>query len=200
MIERISGRLLHKTPTFCVINCGGIGIGVYISVNTYRKLEEENDTIDLLTHLHVREDALQLYGFFDEEERNLFRQLIGVGGIGPRLAITVLSGIEAAELKQAIAMEDSELLQRTPGIGKKTAQRIILELKEKIKIPAEMKELAGVTPAFNEQQSKINEAVLALTTLGYKHAEARKAIHKVLQSSSDNLSLDELIKQALREV
>ncbi|HHE65717.1 MAG TPA: Holliday junction branch migration protein RuvA, partial [Bacteroidetes bacterium] len=102
MIERIHGRLLQKSPTFCVIDCGGIGIGVFISINTFQSLGKENQPVDLLTHLHVREDALQLFGFRDEAEREIFKKLLGVSGIGPRLAITILSGITASELIQAV--------------------------------------------------------------------------------------------------
>ncbi|HFE63670.1 Holliday junction branch migration protein RuvA [candidate division KSB1 bacterium 4484_188] len=200
MIEEINGRIIQKSPAFCVVECGGIGIGVFISVNTFQKLPDTGDSVHLLTHLHVREDLLQLYGFSGEDERKMFRLLINVGGIGPRLAMTILSGITVAELIQAIAGEDHQVLVRVPGVGKKTAQRMVLELKEKIEIPEEMKEFAGRAVIDPQLKGKMDEAILALTTLGYRQAEAKIAIEKILRKSPEDLPVDELIKLALRNV
>ncbi len=200
MIERIHGRLLQKSPTFCVIDCGGIGIGVFISINTFQSLGKENQPVDLLTHLHVREDALQLFGFRDEAEREIFKKLLGVSGIGPRLAITILSGITASELIQAVASEDYQLLTKIPGVGKKTAQRIVLELKEKVALPTEF-DISTVTQVFSSiSNDKLNEAIMALSTLGYSITEARSAVHKVVKQQNGELALEEIIKLALREI
>jgi Holliday junction DNA helicase RuvA len=196
MIEQIRGELIQKLPTFCVVESGGIGIGVFISVHTYQKMGEVGSPVQMKTYLHVREDALQLFGFFEEEERQIFRQLIGVGGIGPRLAITILSGISTKEFAQAIALEDVQLLTKIPGVGKKTAQRMIVELKDKIEAP-----LSIPHPAIPSGLQKINgEAVLALSALGYRQSEARTAVEKVLQRAGKEPTLEELIKLALREI
>jgi Holliday junction DNA helicase RuvA len=199
MIEQIRGTLLNKIPTFCVINCQGIGLGVYISLNTFRYLGEDSEEIELLTHLHVREDALQLYGFAMEEERDLFRKLINVSGIGPRLAMTMLSGLPVEEFKSALASEDVELLTRIPGVGKKTAQRVILELKEKIDISGEA--IQRELPALAEMdREKVEEALRALVTLGYKQYQAKTAMEKVIKKHGRELSLEDTIKLALQEM
>jgi Holliday junction DNA helicase RuvA len=199
MIEQICGVLLKKFPTFCVINCQGIGIGLFISLNTYRYLGEQSEKIELLTHLHVREDALQLYGFAVEEERDLFRKLINVSGIGPRLAMTILSGLPVEEFKRALASEDVDLLTKIPGVGKKTAQRVVLELKEKIDIAGEgiLTELPAMAAKDRE---KIEEALRALVTLGYKQYQAKAALGKVIKKYSKELSLEDTIKLALQEM
>jgi Holliday junction DNA helicase RuvA len=199
MIEQICGVLLKKFPTFCVINCQGIGIGLFISLNTYRYLGEQSEEIELLTHLHVREDALQLYGFAVEEERDLFRKLINVSGIGPRLAMTMLSGLPVDEFKRALASEDVDLLTKIPGVGKKTAQRVILELKEKIDISGEaiLTELPAMAAIDRE---KIEEALRALVTLGYKQYQAKAALGKVIKKYGKELSLEDTIKLALQEM
>ncbi len=119
MIDSVRGLLFRKTPTYCVVNCSGIGIGIFISINTYQNMGEEGSDIFLLTYLHVREDALSLYGFAEESEREMFRKLISVSGIGPRLAMTILSGLSVTDLQRAISGEDVDQLTRVPGIGKK---------------------------------------------------------------------------------
>jgi len=200
MIEQIRGDIIHKSPTFCVVDCHGIGIGIFISVNTYQKLGQEGSTTEMLTHLYVRDDALQLYGFGDPEEREMFRHLISVSGIGPRLALSILSGMTVPQLIQAISLEDYQILTKIPGVGKKTAQRLILELKEKVKISEEIMPSAVSFPISPEVKDRVNDALLALTTLGYKHLDARRAIERVLQNNKSDLALDELIKLTLQEL
>ncbi|MCK4892570.1 MAG: Holliday junction branch migration protein RuvA [Calditrichia bacterium] len=199
MIEQIRGVLLKKIPTFCVVNCQGIGIGLFISLNTFRYLGQQSEEIELLTHLHVREDALQLYGFAVEEERDLFRKLINISGIGPRLAMTMLSGLPVEEFKRALASEDVDLLTKVPGVGKKTAQRVILELKEKIDLSGEvvLTELPALTATERE---KIEEALRALVTLGYKQYQAKASLEKVIKKHGRELSLEDTIKLALQEM
>jgi Holliday junction DNA helicase RuvA len=199
MIEQIRGILINKIPTFCVINCQGIGIGLYISLNTFRHLSEPSEEIELLTHLHVREDAMQLYGFAQEEERDLFRKLINVSGIGPRLAMTMLSGMPVEEFRGALTSEDIELLTRIPGVGKKTAQRVILELKEKIEVSGEA--VLTELPALNaSDREKIEKALQALVTLGYKQYQAKSALEKVIKKYGRELSIEDTIKLALQEM
>ena len=199
MIEQIRGDLLKKIPTFCVVNCQGIGIGLFISLNTFRYLGQQSEEIELLTHLHVREDALQLYGFAVEEERDLFRKLINISGIGPRLAMTMLSGLPVEEFKRALASEDVDLLTKVPGVGKKTAQRVVLELKEKIDVSGEvvLTELPALTATERE---KIEEALRALVTLGYKQYQAKASLEKVIKKHGRELSLEDTIKLALQEM
>lgn len=199
MIEQIRGELLKKSPTFCVVDCQGIGIGVYLTVNTSQKLGAEGEEVRLLTYLHVREDLLQLFGFSDEDERALFRKLIGVSGIGPKVAITILSGIEVKELAQAISMENHQLLTKIPGVGKKTAQRIVLELKEKITSISAAEVEGGTVPAAGFGNHKAEEAVLALIALGYRQADAGTAVKKVFEREGSGLNVEQIVKFALRE-
>ncbi|MEJ2636400.1 MAG: Holliday junction branch migration protein RuvA [Calditrichia bacterium] len=200
MIEQIRGQLIQTSPTFCVVDCHGIGLGLFISVNTFRNLGEGDGPVKLLTHLHVREDLMQLYGFSDSAEREMFRQLINVSGIGPRLALTVLSGLTASELARAIATEDLSQLTKIPGIGKKTAQRLVLELKEKVRFKASLEQSADLVSPSTEHRDKIEEAILALITLGYRQVDAKKAVENIVQHSSADQPLDEIIKSALKEI
>ncbi len=202
MIELISGKIIEKNPTFCVVENNGVGIGVYISLNTFQSLENvsSREPVKLHTYLHVREDVLQLYGFANIAEKKMFQMLISISGVGPRLALAVLSGSTPPELEAAIAREDVEMLTRIPGVGKKTAQRLILELKEKIHQQTRMKDLAAGVPVPPSQQGKVNEALLALMALGYKQPEARKAIDRVVKQSGADISLEEMVRLALKNV
>jgi holliday junction DNA helicase RuvA len=198
VIESVRGILLKKVPTFCVVNCSGIGIGIFISLNTYQHVGEEGSEIQLLTYLHVREDALLLYGFFEETERDMFRKLISISGIGPRLAMTILSGLSVMDLRQAIGSEDVDVLTKIPGIGKKTAQRVILELKEKISlsVPLSYSATPGLSP---QEKDKMNQALQALITLGYRPTDARNVLERALKKLGNQVSLQDLIKSALQE-
>ena len=199
MIEQIQGVLVKKTPTHCVIDCSGIGLGIHITLNTYKKLGDLKQKSEILTHLHVREDILQLYGFFEEEEREFFKKLISISGIGPRLAMTILSGLPVDELRMALINEDIERLTKVPGVGRKTAQRVVLELKEKLDLPE--KELISALPYLRpDQKEMVDEAYQALVTLGYKAPEAKRTIEKVLGKHGNDLKIEDLIKYALREM
>ncbi len=200
MIEHITGIITHKSPTFCILENNGIGLGIHITLTAYEKLEAvpSGEPVSLFTYLHVREDALQLYGFATEEEKHFFKLLLGISGVGPRLAQTILSGLDPTALRQAIQMEDFQTITRIPGVGKKTAQRIVLELKEKLKSEESIEHLRQrVAPAAQHPQAM--EAILALVALGYKENEAEKAVRIVLSRKND-VSLEELIKEALKEV
>ena len=202
MIETVTGKLVKKLPTFCVLDCQGIGLGIHITLNTFHKLEHNHssEVVSLHTYLHVREDDLQLYGFSDPGEKEMFRLLIGISGVGPRLALAVLSGITAAELQQAVSSERVDALTRIPGVGRKTAQRIVLELKEKIQQKRHLKQAATPVEPGGVSEPKADEAILALVSLGYKQADAQKAVNKILSAAKDELSLEELIKQALQAI
>jgi Holliday junction DNA helicase RuvA len=200
MIEQITGRIIQKSPTFCVVDCGGVGMGLNISLNTFQKIKsvQLNSQVSLFTHLHVREDLLQLYGFSETEEKEFFRMLISVSGIGPRLALTLLSGPTTKDIKNAISREDVAILTRVPGIGRKTAQRLILELKEKMATGKEVKGLPPVVAASDQLHEKINEAIQALVQLGYKQEDAHHALSKLADKISDEISVEQIIKMALK--
>lgn len=202
MIEQITGKVVKKSPTFCIIDCNGVGVGLNISLNTFQKIKSNsvNSQVSLFTYLHVREDLLQLYGFSDIEEKEFFRMLISVSGIGPRLALTLLSGPTTKEIKEAITREDVAILTRVPGIGRKTAQRLILELKEKTTTDFEIKGVTPIPVVSDQLQNKINEAIQVLVQLGYKQDDAYHAISKLADNLPDDSSLEDIIKIALRSV
>ncbi|MBI3587214.1 MAG: Holliday junction branch migration protein RuvA [Ignavibacteriales bacterium] len=197
MIASLSGLLKIKTPTEVLIEVQGVGYAVSIPLSTFEKLGDTGSTTTLLTYLHVREDALQLFGFTTEEERFLFKLLILVSGIGPKIAQGILSGISAAELRDHIARENITALTAIPGVGKKTAERLIIELRDKI---GKLELITSSTPTLSSQQEdRRQEALLALTSLGYNRQIAEKALRQALnESNGTSLSLQELIKKALR--
>jgi Holliday junction DNA helicase RuvA len=190
MISFLDGVLVTKSPTEITVDVNGVGYAVSVPLSTYEKLDGVNQRVRIFTHLHVREDAMQLYGFATEAERELFRLLISVSGIGPRIAQGVLSGMNASELKQAILTGNVAALTTIQGVGRKTAERIVMELKDKV---GKVEEVA--TPGRHLDIR--SEAVSALVSLGYTRAAAETALRSVMQGSKD-VPLEELIKQALR--
>ncbi len=194
MIAYIQGKLIEKTPTFAVIDCGGVGFMLNISLNTYSTLPDINQDCKLFTHLSVKEDAQTLYAFSTTSERQIFRLLITVSGIGVNTARMILSSINHKDLVGYISSENADILQTIKGIGAKTAQRIIIDLKDKIlKTDIDPGEILTITSNNNA-----NEALSALILLGFPKQVAGKAIDKILKSSSSDLSIEELIKQALK--
>jgi len=188
MIAHLRGRLLAKHPNQAVVGAGGVGYDVAISVPTFSELPAAGAEVALHVHTHVREDALALFGFLRLEEKQLFEKLIGVSGIGPRLAITILSGMAAAEMVGAIRANDIAKLTRIPGIGKKTAERMVLELRDK---------LAAFGATAVEPPSGFEEDVLsALTNLGYQRAAAERAVESV-QKNGKRDNFDALFREAL---
>ncbi len=193
MIGYLTGKIITKKPTQVLLDVHGVGYSVNISVNTFEKLTEENSTISLYTYLSVREDALNLFGFFSLPEKQLFEILIGVNGVGPRLAISILSGIEVNEFRNAITNNNITRLVSIPGIGKKTAERMIVELKDKIyKVVPEDKSGSG----FSKFAVK-DDAIAALLGLGYKQKTAEQTTGIILEKNP-SLSIEELIKEALK--
>lgn len=197
MISSLRGTLIRKAPTDIVVDVGGVGYGANIPLSTFEKLGNEGSTITLLVHLHVREDILQLYGFATEEERDTFRVLISVSGIGPRMAQGILSGISVRDLKNHILQGNLGALTSIPGIGKKLAERLVVELRDKI---AKVDSVAYSFPSGTESQSTVRtEALLALTSLGYGRPVAEKALRLAIQESNgQEVSIEALIKSALR--
>ncbi|MBP1646846.1 MAG: Holliday junction helicase RuvA [Bacteroidetes bacterium] len=197
MIASLHGTLVRKSPTEIVIDVQGVGYGVSIPLSTFEVLGDLNTQVSLFTYLHVREDALQLFGFVSEEERNLFKLLISVTGIGPKMGQSILSGISGAELRNAIIQGNSAMLTSVPGVGRKLAERLVLELRDKI---GKVSPGSSLLAASTEAQTQIrSEALLALTSLGYNRAAAERAIRLAIKdNSSVEASIELLIKAALR--
>ena len=179
MIAHLRGRLLAKHPNQAIVDISGVGYDVTITVPTYSSLPAQGSEVSLHIHTHVREDQIALYGFFESQEKQLFEKLITVSGIGPKLAITILSGMATSDMTSAIRNNDVAKLTRIPGIGKKTAERMVLELRDKLPVA----ETAG--PSIPSKLSEVEEDVLsALTNLGYQRAVAERALEKVNKSGT----------------
>lgn len=192
MIAHVRGRLVQKNPTMAVVETGGVGFHLLIPVSTFETLGDPGQEVLLLTHLHVREDVLQLFGFATQDERDLFLLLISVNGVGPKLAIGILSGIKTENFRQAVREGNAAVLDKIPGVGKKTAERLLVELRDKIgmSIPS------ATTPALGPIHE---QAILALVSLGYKRAHAEEAVQRILRQES-GLSLEALLRTALSQM
>jgi len=190
MIAHLRGKLLAKHPNQVIVETGGVGYEVTISVPTFSGLPPVGSDVALHTYTQVREDVLALYGFLHPAEKRLFEKLIMVSGIGPRLAITILSGMAADELAAAIRGNDLARLTRIPGVGKKTAERMVLELRDKL--PASVA-AAAITPSLSELE---NDVVSALENLGYQRAAAEKALQAAAKNGK-SASFDALFREAL---
>ncbi len=189
MIAHLRGRLVSKHPNQAIVDCAGVGYDVAISVPTFSDLPSLGAEVSLFIHTHVREDALALYGFLRAEEKSLFERLIAVSGIGPKLAITILSGMPAEEMVSAIRSNDLARLTRIPGIGKKTAERMVLELRDK---------LDAFAAAPVRAASPVEDDVLsALLNLGYQRPAAEKAVAAAAGTNGKSASFETLFKQAL---
>jgi holliday junction DNA helicase RuvA len=195
MIAFLKGRLAHKEPTFVIIDVNGVGYHVNISLQTYSDIKEQENIL-LFTHLAIREDAHVLFGFSHEAEKKLFQQLISVNGIGPGTAIVMLSYMNSNELKSAIVQENAAALQAIKGIGGKTALRVIIELKDKLK--KETWEESQPTVSAGPYNTLRKEALSALLTLGLPKAVAEKSVDTVLKKSGNTITLEDLVKQALK--
>lgn len=196
MISYLEGKLVEESPTHIVVENNGVGYFVQIPLSSYKKFPPTSDGIKVYTHLHVREDAIQLYGFATETERELFRMLISVSGVGPRVAQSVLSGISVQQFKRCMAENDLLPLTAIPGVGKKTAQRLLVELKEKFpqEAPAEAvgEVLAGALSSTDR------DAIRALVSLGCKSREAERLVRLARAKFTEEPSLEELILEALQ--
>jgi Holliday junction DNA helicase RuvA len=190
MIAHLRGRILTKRPNQAVVDVNGVGYEVAISIPTFSELPNAGGEVSLHIHTHVREDALALYGFLRAQEKELFERLIAVSGIGPKLAITVLSGMQAEKMVAAIRGNDIAALTKIPGIGKKTAERMVLELRDKL-------ESFGVAAAVVSKHSGVEEDVLsALTNLGYQRATAERALGAAANGGGAR-SFEQLFRDAL---
>jgi Holliday junction DNA helicase RuvA len=199
MITFLDGKLITALPTQAIVDVGGVGYEVFIPLSSYDKLPAAGQGIRILTHLHVREDAQILYGFMTVAERDLFRLLVNnVSGIGPKLALAVLSGMSVNNFKTAVVNSDVASLSKISGLGKKTAERIVLELKDKLGVAAAW-EAASAVHAPTPEQEQANEAVLALIALGYKQIDAHKTVRE-LQEKGEAKPAEELVKLALKRM
>lgn len=199
MIDFLAGKLVTKNPTSVVVQNAGIGFDLQISINTFQQLPQAGEDVLLKTYLHVREDILQLYAFADDRERSIFKGLIGVSGVGPKLAQTILSGIRADELLVAISSDDVERLTTISGVGKKTAQRLVIELKEKFKQMGLVADLESPSERLSAMTATEEEAMMALISLGYKKPAVEKALIRVRKNGKTD-SVEEVIKQALQQI
>jgi len=195
MIAFLKGRLVHRDPTHVLVDVNGVGYHVIISLQTYSDIKEQENIL-IYTHLSIREDAHVLFGFSSESEKKLFQQLISVSGVGPSTAIVMLSYMNSSELKDAIVREDNVALQSIKGIGGKTAQRVIIELKDKLK--KESWEESVPTISVSPHNTLRKEALSALLTLGLPKAAAEKSVDTVLKKSGNTITLEDLVKQALK--
>ena len=197
MIARLRGVAAGRTPDGLVVEVGGVGYDVHVPLSTFYEIGDEGADVALRVHTHVREDALQLYGFLTELERQLFERLIGVSGIGPRLAIAVLSGMDPRDLLAAVQRADVGRLTGIPGIGKKTAERIVLELRDRLaQIVVPVTDAAVVATGHDRLRADL---LSALQNLGYHRPEAEKAIDKALDAASDP-TLEGALRSVLREL
>ena len=199
MITFLEGKLVTALPTQAAVDVNGVGYEILIPLSSYDKLPAVGQPIRILTHLAVREDAHILYGFMSAPERDLFRLLVNnVSGIGPKLALAVLSGMSVSNFKTAVVNSDIGAISKISGLGKKTAERVVLELKDKLGVAAAW-EAATAAHAPTLEQEQANEAVLALIALGYKQVDAHKAVRD-LQTQGEAKSAEELVKLALKKI
>ena len=198
MVNSISGKLVFKDPTVANVEVGGFVFNISISLASYEKLPEVNDNISLLTHLHVKEDILELYGFADETERSLFLNLNKINGIGPRSSMNILSGTTPVEFKQKIIDGDVKSLTSIPGIGAKTAKRIIVELKEVFSVDSNLSDNLGFEN--KKENLVIRDAQSALKSLGYKENQISKAISQLQKDSNMPDKLEDVIRKILKEL
>lgn len=199
MITHLQGVLVESLPTQIVVEVAGVAYEILIPLSSYDGLPAPGAPVKILTHLVIREDAHVLFGFMTAEERNLFRLLVQhVSGIGPKTALAVLSGISVPAFKGAVVDGNLKLLSQIKGVGKKMAERIVVELKDKIGVAGAW-EAASAQHALGPVERKINDAVLALISLGYKQVDAHKAIRAAGEKLGDGSSVEQLVREALRQ-
>ena len=199
VISRLTGILVHKSLPAVTVDVHGVGYRVFVPMTTFYELPEAGEPVTLHLHTHVKEDAINLFGFYTLEERNMFQVMISVSGIGPRLAMNILSGIGAGELVDAITGGNLRRLLHVPGVGRKMAERLVLELKDKVlKLDRGPATVQDRTHPLTAAEALREDALSALLNLGYKNGPAREAVEKVLQEEDSTPPLDILLKKALQ--
>ncbi len=207
MIGKLTGEIVLRKPNFFIVNVNGVGYSVHVPLSTYFNISEDGKNVSLEIYTHVKEDSINLYGFLTQEEKELFERLISISGIGPRLAINLMSGIDFHELVEAIGIGDVDRLRAIPGVGKKTAERVVLELKDKLKglwragVEEEAALKVGVFDAAAREL--IGDAVSALTNLGFKSAAAKTMVEhslKTLQNEpgASSVTFEDIFKNSLK--
>ncbi len=194
MIAYLNGTIAEKHPTRLIVEVSGVGYEVFIPLSSYDRLPAAGDSCMILTHHHVREDAQVLFGFMTDSERAMFRLLLGTTGVGPKLALSALSGLSVKDLKAAIVTGDTKCLSSISGIGKKVAERLVVELKDKISDGEAFEALSG---GEEEGDALSRDAVLALVALGYKQEQARKMVMDAAKAGKDATTVEDLVRRAL---
>ena len=199
MIASLTGRLAFKAPTHLILDVHGVGYEAYIPLSTYYGLPNLSESISLSVHTHVREDAIQLFGFLTSQEKDAFVLLTSVSGVGPKLALSVLSALPVSDLVSAIQSGDVEKLTTVPGIGNKSASRLVLELKDTVG-----KLQPGLSPASDSprhgQDATFDDALSALVNLGYRLQDAKEALKQVKKSNAESIVLKDMIRESLKEL
>ena len=193
MLDYVRGKVVSKSPTRIVLEVSNIGYLLHIPLSTFEKIHDQGE-VTLRTQLFIRDDQVKVFGFFTEEERGLFQLLLSVTGIGPNTAIAILSGSSVDDIKRAVIMEDAKALEKIKGVGKKTSERIVLELKERIK------EIATTLPSGLDSRQKtiISDAIMALISLGYGRAVAEKAVSEAAKKLQTVDNIEVLVREALK--
>ena len=194
MIAHLKGQLAYKSPEYTIVDVNGVGYQVFTPLSTYYALPNPGQTVSLRVHTRVREDELKLFGFLTEEEQTIFQKLITINKVGPRLALGILSGMSPADFISAVMNNDAARLNTIPGVGMKTAERLTLEMKDKLaELALEMEHHPEATP----KQGFYDDALSALINLGYKKPEAEKALKTIYNQNGKDASLEDLIKESL---
>ena len=194
MIARISGNLIERRPEYCIVDVGGLGYRVFVTLNTFYALPDPGAPVTLQVHTVVRDDAIHLYGFKDRGEKETFESLISVSGVGPRLAVSILSGISPDDLWVAVTGRDAARLTKVPGVGKKTAARLVVELEGKLP------QAESDAPAAAARSQAASDAVSALMNLGYPEAAAAKAVEKAVAALGAEAALEDLLRETLKSL
>mgnify|MGYP001767267423 FL=1 len=198
MIALISGKIVYKGVANVIVDVQGVGVRVFIPLTTFYELPETGQSITLHIHTNVKDDAIHLFGFHSVQERDLFQLMISVSGIGPKIAMNMLSGISAPELLNAISGGNVGKLVNVPGVGKKMAERLVLELKEKVLKKMMIEQMPDEGTPKSTRDVILEDALSALVNLGYKSNTAKDALNKVVRTSEENLSMDKLLKDTLK--
>jgi holliday junction DNA helicase RuvA len=199
MIATITGQLIHKSPAHVIVDVHGVGYQIFTPLSSFYQLPEIKETVTLKIYTHLREDALQLYGFLTTDEKDLFLLLITISGVGPKLALNILSGMPVAELVSAVRQGDVARLCSIPGIGQKIAARLALELKEKI-AAIKTAEVEIVPGQSEERRQMLEDALSALVNLGYQRATAKEVVRKISLAHEGDLSVETLLKESLKRL
>jgi Holliday junction DNA helicase RuvA len=196
MIAHLDGKLIYKSPEYIIVDVNGVGYRAQVPLSTFYELPDTDARVRLTIYTHIREDLFQLYGFLTQREREIFQLLINVSGVGPRLALNILSGIEAGELCRALSEGDTERLNRIPGVGMKTAERLIVELKTKFS--TRFPSVGRAVETVGEERRLLEDATSALVNLGYHKPVAEKAVKGASRTLGSQVSIEKLLREALK--